>query len=71
MVSIGGLSYEIVTREDTKYFIRNDMVANVDTENDTDTVLTLMSDFVMEFKKCRDCSAIGEWFTKRGGNNVV
>jgi len=30
-----------------------------------------MSDFVMEFKKCKDCSAIGEWFVNKGGKDEL
>ena len=71
MVCVGEFLYEVVTRGDTRFFLRNDMVGNVDVEKDTDEVLTEMSDFVMEFKKCRDCSAIGEWFVNKGGKDEL
>ena len=63
--------YHVITRDSTRYFISNEFIDGVDVDKDTDDVLTQMSDFVMEFKKCRDCSAIGEWFLKQGVKNEL
>ena len=71
MVKVGEFLYEVVTRDETRFFIRNDVIGGVDVEKDNDMILTQMSDFVMEFKKCKDCSAIGEWFVNRGGKDEL
>ncbi len=65
MVSIGGEMYHVITREDTRYFIRNDVIGGVDVDKDTGYVLTQMSEFVMELKKNRNPKAIDEWFVYR------
>jgi hypothetical protein len=69
MINIGSNVYQIVKRGETRFFIRNNV--GVDVEKDTDATLTTLSDFVMEFKNCKECSVIGEWFLKKGGKDVV
>ena len=71
MINIGSNVYQIVERGDTRFFIRNDLIGEVDVDKDSDSLLTQLSDFVMEFKKCKDCSVIGEWFLNKGGKDVV
>ena len=45
---IGKYSYHIVTRSPFEYYIRTDMIQNIDIEQDSSLVITQLSDYIFE-----------------------
>jgi len=63
MVRIGEDNYNMITRGNTRYFVKVGVYRDPDASNDE---VMRLADFVMELKKEKD-GVIDEWFLSRGG----
>ena len=48
IVEVGGYKYHVVERSPFEFYIRTDMIQNVDIENDSSLVITQLSDYIFE-----------------------